>query len=873
MSVERIQDALQQNSEYRFQILYGEGLNDTFITHDLQLVNIEAALHSVLKNQGFQRIAFLSPHQPVHFLDTESQERSTPAGLYDRQPERVDEMRVLRDGPLSSRFLLPVQNHGVIDSPTGGMGDVHALRLLDTIIRDGSGPKSAIVFTQAETTLQHFEDQRTLSGLIGSWARLPSTNGNKCFLLFAAPNRALLSEIAPSLPVPEIRDSILANPGSSGCGELMSVSAPGEAELDRLLQMYQAQNTLAIDEDSQSLSKWLSSERVSLRQWISRLDTIEYLDRATARRMGWISAVHDPDHSAEERLAELIGLHRVKQHISEMSAWLYLHLQRDQNSDPPLLHLVFTGNPGTGKTTVARLVGEIYRDLGLLKRGHLVEARAADLIAGFVGGTSARTDQVIDQALDGVLFIDEAYILTEPERGGFGQEAVDTLLSRMENDRSRLVVIVAGYPEKMRTFLQSNPGLNRRFPIENHYDFADFTTEELSLILYRLLAERAIPVEDTMRSQLNDVVQGLYESRDETFGNAGEVRNLCEAIDRRRAARILRNKVTIASPLEIDDLPEKYRLYLVPPAPDIDSLFAGLDDLVGLHEVKSTIRRLAHRLELEQIRHQQLPGRSFVPRLQHMVFSGNPGTGKTTVARLVGQLYRTLGLLKRGHVVEVSRVDLVAGYVGQTALKTMERVKAALDGVLFIDEAYSLMGNRSNDFGQEVIDTLVKAMEDFRGRLIVIVAGYPQEMDDFLGTNPGLRSRFSQPLIFPDFTQGELVDILARLCERDSFILPPEVSERVMEYLEIIRSSGGQSFGNARTVQAIFECMKDSLAERVLSDKTGTRSNEVLSTFYMDDVPVPAGFMPALDLRIEPTLEPTRRHSRPAKRRVSVPHA
>jgi stage V sporulation protein K len=221
-------------------------------------------------------------------------------------------------------------------------------------------------------------------------------------------------------------------------------------------------------------------------------------------------------------------------------------------------------------------------------------------------------------------------------------------------------------------------------------------------------------------------------------------------------------------------------------------------------------------------------------------------------------LYRSLGILKRGHVVEVSRSDLVAGYVGQTAIKTMDRIKAALDGVLFIDEAYSLVGG-ANDYGQEAVDTLVKAMEDYRGRLVVIAAGYPEEMQEFLDSNPGLRSRFSQPLLFPDYGSDDLVEILEGLASRESYILSQEVIERVVSSLDIIRSINDRSFGNARTVQSIFECMKDALAERVLSEKGGDHSAISLSTFVVDDVPVPAGIVPAPGLRFGPIPRPLRK--------------
>jgi len=186
-------------------------------------------------------------------------------------------------------------------------------------------------------------------------------------------------------------------------------------------------------------------------------------------------------------------------------------------------------------------------------------------VAEYVGGTAIKTNHVIDQALDGVLFIDEAYTLTETDRGGFGQEAVDTLLTRMEDERGRLVVIVAGYPEKMEKFRHSNPGLPRRFPEENVINFPNYTPPELWKILSEMLLLRNIPITGAVEVCLLEVIQGLYNLRDENFGNAGEMRNLADALERKRASRIVHNRLPIQSPLTSEDLPEKYQSYL--PAP------------------------------------------------------------------------------------------------------------------------------------------------------------------------------------------------------------------------------------------------------------------------------------------------------------------
>jgi SpoVK/Ycf46/Vps4 family AAA+-type ATPase len=220
------------------------------------------------------------------------------------------------------------------------------------------------------------------------------------------------------------------------------------------------------------------------------------------------------------------------------------------------------------------------------------------------------------------------------------------------------------------------------------------------------------------------------------------------------------------------------------------------------------------------------------------VFTGNPGTGKTTAARLVGQIYHSLGRLRKGHCVEVSRADLVAGYVGQTAIKTTERIQEALDGVLFIDEAYALSRQSVNDFGQETIDTLVKAIEDYRDRLVVIVAGYPGPMEEFLLSNPGLNSRFASRTAFSDYSIDELLEILANLADSEGYVLPEEVKRQAARNLEGSRRTEIH-FGNGRAVRNLFGEMKMLLARRLMGQREVSQSfdRETLITFSMQDVP------------------------------------
>jgi SpoVK/Ycf46/Vps4 family AAA+-type ATPase len=239
-----------------------------------------------------------------------------------------------------------------------------------------------------------------------------------------------------------------------------------------------------------------------------------------------------------------------------------------------------------------------------------------------------------------------------------------------------------------------------------------------------------------------------------------------------------------------------------------------LNGLIGLSTVKREIETLANVVRVQKMR--EAHGLNVPTMSLHLVFTGNPGTGKTTVARLLGRIYKGLGVLESGHVVEVDRRDLVAGYVGQTAIKTMGVISKSLDGVLFIDEAYTLSRQGSeNDFGQEAIDTLLKAMEDNRDRLVVVVAGYSELMKEFIESNPGLQSRFNKYLDFPDYSAEELIMIFGKFVAQNQYLLTLEAQQEVRKILEREqRESGGKS-ANARLVRNVFEIALEHQANRV----------------------------------------------------------
>lgn len=257
-----------------------------------------------------------------------------------------------------------------------------------------------------------------------------------------------------------------------------------------------------------------------------------------------------------------------------------------------------------------------------------------------------------------------------------------------------------------------------------------------------------------------------------------------------------------------------------------------LDELIGLDSIKKDVKDLIDLVKAQRMRSEQ--GMKTVPVSLHLVFSGNPGTGKTTVARILARLYKEIGALSKGQLVEVDRSGLVAGFVGQTALRTQEKIQEAMGGVLFIDEAYTL-AKEGNDFGQEAIDTILKAMEDHRDDLVVIVAGYTDLMEKFINSNPGLKSRFNKYFEFPDYTAEELFQIFHLQCKKYDYVCDPEAETRIRERINQMEAEKGENFANARDVRNLFEQIITRQATRIAKEEAPDAQQ--LRTILSSDLP------------------------------------
>ena len=519
------------------------------------------------------------------------------------------------------------------------------------------------------------------------------------------------------------------------------------------------------------------------------------------------------------KMDRLIGLDEIKSKIRDQAKYIqFVKLRRDKGfkeEEDINVHSVFIGNPGTGKTTVARMLGKIYREMGVLTRGHVVDVDRVDLVGEYIGQTAPKVKAVLEKAAGGVLFIDEAYSLAraKDDSKDFGREVIEMLVKEMSDGARDMVVVVAGYPQEMKTFLDSNPGLKSRFKL--YYEFSDYLPDELMMITEYACQDREVILSPEAKEALRQIVTNSFRDRDRSFGNARFINDLVEKAKINLGLRVMqtedpeslsREALSMVLPSDIDGVNIAFarkRLRLPIDQSLLDEALAELDDMIGMTRIKKDIKETAR-----LVRYHLESGKDVLNRFYlHSLFVGNPGTGKTTVARILTKIYKALGILERGHMIETDRQGLVAGYVGQTAIKTSERIDEANGGVLFIDEAYALNRKTSSmgDFGDEAVQTLLKRMEDQRGEFFVFAAGYPDNMEAFLKMNPGLSSRFDRTFQFDDYSAAELYEIAVLMLSKQDLRLGPKASEHLQKYISYIHVYRDKYFGNARVIRKLVD--------------------------------------------------------------------
>jgi SpoVK/Ycf46/Vps4 family AAA+-type ATPase len=560
------------------------------------------------------------------------------------------------------------------------------------------------------------------------------------------------------------------------------------------------------------------------------------------------------DRPLEEILADLdklIGLDGIKEKVREYVDYItYLQYRREKgipDDEEISLHSVFTGNPGTGKTTVAKLLGQIFHAIGLLSKGHVHTVESSDLISGYVRQTGKDTEAAIEKARGGILFIDEAYMLfKEGATNDFGPEAVAALITEMSDGPGDIAIMVAGYPVEMERFINSNPGIKSRF--RNYYHFEDYTPEELTAIAQYAAREKDVSLSPEALEKVKKILTEAFRRRDRSFGNARLAHSMVDESKMNMGIRVVRHhdpdEITkeMLTQIEAVDVEDPHagkmaeRLKLEIDKPLLDEAIAELNALTGLHTIKQEVNELIRLTKY----YREMDRDVLKAFSMHAIFMGNPGTGKTTVARILGRIYKALGLLERGHLIDADASDLVAGYVGQTYEKTKNLIKEAMGGVLFIDEAYSITDSAGHgsgaDFGKKAIAALIKEMEDHRGEFAVIAAGYPDNMQQFIASNPGIKSRFDRTFNFEDFSEDELWVIAVSMLSDRGLKADKEAERHMKEYIAHLYATRNKFFGNARSIRKMVEKAFRNHELRMADTPMAERTKTMITTLTLEDV-------------------------------------
>ena len=485
------------------------------------------------------------------------------------------------------------------------------------------------------------------------------------------------------------------------------------------------------------------------------------------------------------QLEQLVGLETVKTEFRNIFKMQVAGLVDPENAH---YHMIFAGNPGTGKTTVARMAADLFHRMGVLKTNKLVAVKPSDLISEWIGGTGMKAMEVIRRAYNGVLFIDEAYGIANMDRG---EELLNVLLQEMENNADKLIVILAGYTDEMRELLKANPGLGSRIGQQIH--FADYTQQELAQIFLQMCKKSGFSLDPAARDELDDCIGALMTR--EFFGNARDIRNMLQDLKEVWSedfyTAITQNGMDAADVKKVF-LPHHFEK-IMPPKKDV-----SINDLIGLEVLKKKLevfkRQAMYQKHLREKGFTNLSDFSM-----HMIFTGNPGTGKTTVAKLIADDLYSIGMLKTNRLVVAERKDLI-GIRGDTGKKTADVIRKAVGGVLFIDEAYSLSGNRyGND---ECIEVLLTAMEEHKSDTVFIFAGYVNEMREFVESNPGIQSRIGYTFHFENYSPEELTTMYADKMKKTGFVVSEDALQLVREIMEYFHDV--KYFGNGRFVNHVI---------------------------------------------------------------------
>lgn len=833
----------------RIYLIYGQ-TNDDFYEPSLEDLTLNEVLYLHLKELEYERIVYFNLSRKLFFFDVKS--KTTTKNV--EEPPRITNKFTssIVSGPLGgalpvnhSESLEPVNNTETLHF--GKMSDSHALKRINAVLHDTKS-KTAVIFENADDYIRFFNgpNLHTLGSYFRSWEQLPKENQNIVLLVF--PTVYSKQDIVQKYQGHSVFDTYFKKYLQKTNKEnTVEIKNPVKAEMRNVCNylriVYKVPFEMReFDQVIDYLYKYVMSEGCSLKEITMQLI---YNKSSEKINIAYLQKLFPFDFSEDVimEINSLIGQNNFKEEVhklikkSDKVNKSYVknelifhhrvtHKKTAKKKEEFNLHYALLGNPGTGKTTVAKKMGQLFAKLGYLPSGHLVKATRADLVGEYVGHTAPKTQKVINRALGGVLFIDEVYSLYKGENDVFGKECIDLLVDNLTEHMGEFSLVIAGYPKQVEEFIRtSNEGLRRRF--KQQIVIEDYTDLELNEIFHYHIQKRNYKTTQALKRKTLPIFKDLYESGHSQTTNAGAPMKLIDSLFENWSLRDDAEELDGCPLLDEQDIPKEYQSVFSDRGDiDVTNSLKQLDQMIGLDNVKSVIKKVIANLQMSD--HRITPG--------HYAFLGNPGTGKTSIARIMADIFKKIGLLRTGNVFEVSAKDFTGSYEGSTRKKTSNVLEKALGGVLIIDEAYSLS---RDSYGIQTIDEIVKFMEDHKQNITIIFTGYHKEMEEFFSSNSGLYSRISNKVDFPDYTSSELLEILLLLVKEYSLILPEDLHQEWVQHFYDVTATQQTKFGNARYVRELLEQTKANKNLRLMSIYGNRKAvpEEEFSYIKIDDLP------------------------------------
>jgi len=598
--------------------------------------------------------------------------------------------------------------------------------------------------------------------------------------------------------------------------------------------------------------------------WLIEKDVIPAIDKNQQARLEKLESAATEDFktikaedlplknkpkTTDEILAELdamIGMTDIKKAVREIANKIQIQKEQEEKDGTKSAgegnNIVITGNPGTGKTTIVRTLGALFNAIGLLETENVIEVNGNDLKGSFLGESKDKVNGKCDEAMGGILFVDEAYVLADTERGSgaadsYAKEAVEILMTRLENDRTKFVGVVAGYEKEMQILLDKvNPGMRRRF--KHYLHLSDYSAEELFAIFNSMVKKAGYTLTPEASEAAKAAINDMYNNKGPNFGNAGEIRVFFEKTTSRLATRLAalskEGRADKLKIIEACDFPFEKKEERT-----VNEILTELDAMIGMTDIKKTVREIANKIQIQK-EQEEKDGTKSAGEGNNIVITGNPGTGKTTVVRTLGALFNAIGLLKTDTVIEVNGNDLKGSYLGQSKDKVNGKCDEAMGGILFVDEAYVLAdtqrGGAVDQYAKEAVEILMTRLENDRTKFVGVIAGYEKEMQVFLDTvNPGMRRRFRHYLHLSDYSAEELFLIFNSMVKKAGYTLTPDASEAAKTAITDMYDNKGPNFGNAGEIRVFFERITSRLATRLAALSKEERADK-LKTIEAGDI-------------------------------------